>query len=193
MKKDPRSQVKTSALAAIADWMENHPKKNEVLINHIAEAFKTATEPDVRAFSYQMLALHSDLLSPALQTQIAERLKTEPDSFNGNLLAEALFTAPDNIRSEAISHAEAVFSAETDMDKKCNLLAQIVCLSRGDTKPLLEQVAASGDSDVAKIAKNYLALLSLGGPLQPEIIFGQISNRSAEKQAALEAQNGHKE
>ncbi|MGI8964907.1 MAG: hypothetical protein ACR2H1_02335, partial [Limisphaerales bacterium] len=44
---DPTSQVKTSAVVVLADWMERFPDKKEKLLEHVGQIFKTAADEDV--------------------------------------------------------------------------------------------------------------------------------------------------
>ncbi|MDQ6633078.1 MAG: hypothetical protein M3Y82_15205 [Verrucomicrobiota bacterium] len=181
---DPNSQVKTSAVVVLADWMERFPDKKESLLEHVGQIFKTAADEDVRVFTYQILALHSEQLPRELQTALVERLKTEPDSFNANLLATALAAAPEDLRQKALAHLQTDFEKETNLEKKRNQLAQIVCLAKKESGPLLEKISA-GDSLLAQDARDYLALLS-AGKIKPEALFQQKAIRDANRQAGSE-------
>jgi hypothetical protein len=172
---DPDSQVKTSAVAVFADWMERLPEKSGMLLEQIGEIFKTAQEEDVRAFTYQLMALHKDNLPREMQVALGERLKTETDSFGCNLLALALCNAPDDIRGDAISYVRTAFGTEKDSEKQRNLLAQYVCLAKGESIPLL-QTTSAGRSSLAEDAKDYLVLLTRG-TLDPELVFRQKAIR----------------
>jgi len=182
-KQDPNSQVKTSAVTVLADWMDQLPDQKEMLLQQVAEIFKTAQDNDVRGFTYQVLALHRENLSRDMQLAISERLKTETDSFNGNLLALALSTAPDAVRQGALFHVQNAFNAETDSEKQRNLLAQIVCLAKGDSLPLLQKNSV-GDSLLAQDARDYLALLTSNGVMDPELVLQQKAIRDANLQGA---------
>jgi hypothetical protein len=168
--KDPDSQVKTSAVVLLADWMDRFPEKTSVVLEHVESLLNTATDSDVLAFTYQLLALHKEKLSPAFHAVLGDRLKTEADLYNRNLIASALFDAPEETRREALSFVQTAFTAEKDMEKQRNLLAQIVCLAKQGSIPLLEK-NSTGDSLLAQDAKEYAALLSTGEPFEPEAIF----------------------
>lgn len=178
---DPNSQVKTSAVTVFADWMDRLPDKKEMLLQQVGEIFKTAEDEDVRGFTYQVLALHRDDLSHEMQLAISERLKTETDSFNGNLLAAALSTAPDDIRNGALAHIETAFGAESDLEKRRNLLVQIVCLAREKSIPLLQK-NSTGDSLLAQDARDYLILLANNAAVDPDLVLQQKAIRDASQQ-----------
>ncbi len=164
---DPNSQVKTSAVTVLADWMDRLPEKKEMLMGEISRIFRTAQDEDVRGFTYQILALHRDELSSDLQLAISERLKTETDSFNANLLASALSVAPDNIRKAALVPIETAFGVETNLEKQRNLLVQIVCLAKGESIPLLQKNSV-GDSLLAQDAREYLSLMASNAAVDPD-------------------------
>ncbi|MGI8967054.1 MAG: hypothetical protein ACR2H1_13340, partial [Limisphaerales bacterium] len=131
-----------------------------------------------------ILALHSEQLPRELHAALVERLKTEPDSFNGNLLATALAAAPEDLRQNALAHIQTDFEKETNPEKKRNQLAQIVCLAKKKAEPLLKKISV-GDSLLAQDARDYRALLS-AGPVKPEALFQQKAIRDANRQTASE-------
>lgn len=178
---DPNSQVKTSAVVVFADWMDRLPDQKEMLLGQLAEIFKTAQDEDVRGFTYQVLALHRDNLSPEMQLAISEQFKTEADPFNANLLAAALSAAPDEIRQPALSHAQSAFATETDMEKRRNFLLQIVCLAKAESVPLLQKNSI-GDSFLAQDARDYLNLLASNTAVNPDAILELKAIRDASQQ-----------
>ena len=185
-RQDPNSQVKTSAVTVLADWMDQLPENKAMLLQQVTEIFKTAQDDDVRGFTYQVLALHRENLSREMQLEISERLKTESDSFTGNLLALALSTAPDAVRQGALFHVQNAFNGETDVEKQRNLLAQIVCLSRTDSLPLLQK-SSVGESLLAEDSRHYIALLSQPGPFDPELVLQEKAIIDATRAGAHEA------
>lgn len=158
---DRNSQVKTSAVTVLADWMESFPAQADTLLEQVEKIFQTATDEDVRGFTYQVLALHKEKLSRELLVAVSERLKTEADAFNCNLLASALSAAPDDIRKNAVDYLEKAFSKESDPEGRRNRLAQLVCLAQRESVPFLEKTSA-GDSLLAEDARQYLSMLSTG-------------------------------
>ena len=178
---DPNSQVKTSAVTVLADWLEAYPDKMAEILGKVQEIFKTAKEDDVRAFTYQLLALHKESLTPEFHVQLSERLRSEPDLFNRNVIATALFAAPDAIRNDAFNFVNSMFQKETDMEIRRNLLAQMVCVKRGDVLPLLEKLSV-GDSQLAQDARIYTGLVSSGQGFDPQDIFLQKAIRDAANQ-----------
>ncbi|MDB6025945.1 MAG: hypothetical protein JWM68_2168 [Verrucomicrobiales bacterium] len=176
---DPNSQVKTSAVAALADWMDKFPEQTGPLLGQLGEIFKNTKDEDVRVFAYQVLALHKESLTRDLQVVLGERLKLETESFNGNLIAAALSIAPDDIRLEAINYVQSRFGKEKDEETRRNLLAQIVALGRQDSLPLLT-TCSKGDSLLAQDARDYIALVSSNQPYDVEQIFQQKSVRDGQ-------------
>ncbi len=179
--KDPNSQVKTSAVVVLADWMDKFPDKSAGLLDQIGSIFNTATDPDVRGFTYQILALKKDKLSREMQSALSERLKIETDSFSGNLIVSALSAAPDDIRESARTQIQNAFNVTSDMEKKRNLLAQLVCLGRGDSVSILDK-NSEGTSPLAEDAREYKKLLADGALVAPEVIFQNKAERDASKQ-----------
>lgn len=175
---DPNSQVKTSAVVVFADWMDRLPDQKEMLLGQLAEIFKTAQDEDVRGFTYQVLALHRDNLSPEMQLAISEQFKIEADPFSANLLAAALSAAPDEIRQPALSHAQSAFATEADLEKRRNFLLQIVCLARKDAVPLLQKNSV-GESLLAQDARDYLILLASNTGFNPDEVLQQKAIRDA--------------
>ncbi len=176
---DPNPQVKTSAVAALADWMDSFPEKTGLLLQQVGNVFKTTQDDDVRLFTYQILALHKESLTHDLQLALSERLKAEKDIFNCNLIASALSVAPDEIRLSAVNYVQSIFGKEEDLEKKRTLLAQIVALARQDSIPLLTKYK-NEDSILAQDAKEYLALVSSDQPFDAEQIFQQKAIRDAQ-------------
>lgn len=189
-KNDANSQVKTSSVVVLADWMERFPDKADQLLARIGDIFKSAQEEDVRDFTYQVLALHKEQLTRDMHVLLQERLASEPDSYSANLIASALFAAPDDIRLDALTKTQTTFNAEADPERKRNLLLQLVCLSRGDIAPLLQQLS-SGDSPLALDARDYLALVSNGGPFDPHDVLVQKSIRDGSPVSCADADHKH--
>lgn len=173
---DPNSQVKTSAVVVMADWMEKFPENNTRLITEVGEALKSAVDEDVRAFAYQVLALHKEKLPPDIQNTLLAQLKTEPNSFNANLIVLALTAAPENIRKDSLAYLHSSYNKESDMETKRNQLAQIVCIERDGANALLKEIASGKDPLLAEDAHHYLAFLS-SGDLELETIFQQKAVR----------------
>jgi hypothetical protein len=169
--------VKTSAVVVFADWMERLPENKNALLAQVGEIFNNAQDEDVRAFTYQLMALHKDDLSREMQLALGERLKTETDLFGCNLVALALSDAPDDIRNDAISYVRNAFGAESDLEKQRNLLAQYVCLAKEESAHLLRQTSA-GNSLLAEDAKDYLNILSRG-VVDPELVLQAKAIRDA--------------
>ncbi len=189
-RQDPNSQVKASSLIVMADWMDRFPDKSDVLLQKIGDIFKTAEDEDVRVLSYQVLSLHKEQLSREMHLLLSERLMSEPDSFAGNLIATALFAAPDDIRMDALAQTQSAFDKEADPERKRNLLAQIVCLSRGDVTELLRQIS-SGDTPLAHDARDYLAIVSTGGPFEPQDIIMHKDIRDGDHSSCTNPDHKH--
>jgi hypothetical protein len=155
---DPNAHVKTSGMVVLADWMEAHPDRTAEMLDHVRNIFNSSADQEVRAFGYQMLALHKESLPPEVHTQLAQTLRSEPDSFHGNLIAMALFAAPDSVRNDAIPYLQNAYQNETDAVIQRNRLLQWLMVSRGEDTEYLRRVAA-GNSPAAEDAKVYLTHL----------------------------------
>jgi hypothetical protein len=176
---DPNSQVKTSAVAALADWMEKFPEKMGPLLEQIGDIFKNTQDESVRLFTYQVLALHKEALTRDLQVTLAERYKIEKDSFTCNLIASSLSVAPEDIRREAITFAQVQLNAAKDLELQRNLLAQFVVMARQDSIPTLSKYS-KGDSRLAQDARGYLVIVSSDQPYEAAQIFQEKAIRDAQ-------------
>ena len=172
---DPDSQVKTSAVVTMADWIEKFPDQTMALLNEVANIFNTAKEEDVLAFTYQLLALHKEKLTPEMHAAIAERLKAETDPFMRIPLVSALSAAPDETRKQTVTYLQSLFEHESDVEKKRNDLALLVAVQKGESVPMLRKLSNGGDL-LAQDANDYLSLIAVG-PLEPETIFNQKATR----------------
>lgn len=169
---DPNPQVRNSALSVMADWMEAHPDQVLSLLDDVEKVYETTDEDEVRAYTYQLFGLHTEKLPEDLHRSLFDRLKTEPDSFNCNLIAAALIGAPMEIKADALAYVQKTFDAEADVETRRNLLLQIVCLSGNDALPLLEKHAKEG-SPLATDAAAFAKLLARGEGVEPFQLFEQ--------------------
>jgi hypothetical protein len=180
---DPDSQVKTSAVVVLADWMEKSPDSVMKLLDDVTQILNSAKDDDVRAFAYQVMALHKEKLPREVHSALNERLKAETDSFTGNILASALVAAPEDIRRDALAHVRASFGKETDEETRRNLLVQIVCLARTECLSLLKEQAV-GSSLLAEDARDYLALFSTGESPDPDTVLMNKATRDTQRTAS---------
>ena len=180
---DPDSQVKTSAVVALADWIEKFPEQTVALLDEVAKVFNTAKDEDVLAFTYQVLALHKEKLSREMHAALADRLQKENNQYLRVPMVTALSAAPADIRDQTASYLNSLFNTHTDLEMKRDDLAQIVALTKEASEPLLRTLVNRGDR-LAQDAMDYLSLISVG-PLDAETIFNQKATRDV-------AQNGEK-
>ena len=171
---DRDSQVKASAVAVLADWMETfHGETGAGLITELEQIFKTAVDADVRGFTYQLAAAHKEQLPRSFQLALVERLKTETDWTGRNIIIAALTAAPGDIRGPVLAQVQSSFDHETDLENKRNLLAQLVTLIKEDSVDLLQKAVAE-NSPLAEDAKAYLAIIT-DGTVSADTVFGQKS------------------
>ncbi len=166
---DPNPQVKTSGVVTLADLTERFPDHASALLGEIWQISKTAKDQEVLLFTYQMLALHKEQLTPDMFSMLGDRFKNESDPFAGNLIACALFAAPEGVRNQALQHAQAAFDAAVDPQGKRDRLFDLVCISQGKQIPLLERLSP-GDSLINADAREYRVVVN--GPFEPQDLLG---------------------
>ncbi len=158
---DTQSAVQTSAVALLADWMHRFSDDSGVLSGKVSEILDNSTDRTVRAFCYQLLASHRDVLPRQQQENLLKYFKAESDPVLGNSIAIALSAASTGLRTDAAVYLRNAFERENNEYKRRSLLAQIACVAGSEALPFLKE-QSFGDTALARDAAQHLLLLEKG-------------------------------
>jgi hypothetical protein len=150
--------VRTSALATMADWMNDHPDMIPNLSGDIMQTVRSSDTLEVRANGLLFVSQHLNQLPESFTTEMIGFLN-DPSQYNRATAARALATLPQK-RAQVLSLLEQALSVERDLDTKRIMLGAIVRTGNTGSSELLNKFA--NDPTLADDVRDYRNIMAGG-------------------------------
>ena len=153
-------EVRTSAIAAMANWMNAQPDRSIELNRELLGTINASTAPEVRANALQTIGLHLGELPQTFTTSIMDYMQTDSEPMNRALAARLLARAPESMRSATMDRLHGAFESEKDAGVRRAILNSVVISSTQDAGAFLSRHV--NDNSISDDVNDYLAILSAG-------------------------------
>lgn len=153
---EPRD-LRVSALAALAAWMQTHPGGDARLAETVLGVARAAGDGEVRGHAIQAVALLARPAAAETVESLAGFLR-DPSPENRALAALGLGNPSGEARGAAVRHLEAAIAGESAAEAQRGMLIHLVRAAGADAEGALGRVAAQHprlDADV----RDYLEIL----------------------------------
>ena len=151
-------QVRTSAIATMANWMNDHPERSIDWNSDLLKISNSSDSPEIRATALQTIAVHLPGLPGSFTTAMLDHLEGDP--FSRAIAARALGNVPQSMTTTVLPKLQQAFRSETETEIKRTLLSSIVQTGRNNLNEILQPLAT--DPTLGRDVQDYLEILARG-------------------------------
>lgn len=150
--------VRTSALATMADWMEDHADKKPALAEEMLKTIKGSDTLEVRANGLLFLVNNLTQLPENFTTEVMDFL--DDSSHYNRMTAARGLSKMSQQRAVIVPKIEAALRAEKVEEARRSMLGSLVAATGTGARPYLQQFA--NDPSLAQDVRDYVGILDAG-------------------------------
>lgn len=151
--------LRASAIAAAAAWMQNHPAGSVPLAQALIDVARSAADGDVRGHALQAVAL-VELPADASRIEAMAPFLRDPEAKNRSLAALALGGAAPEAREGAVRHLEGAIGSERSEEAQRGILIHLVRAAGPGAEAALARLRDQAPRLAADV-RDYLEILAL--------------------------------